>query len=532
MEAPEQEAGRGPPLDDDGNSIYLEEQNKLGDLGIFKIGAQIVVVSQEPTEKAHFLRNLSGIPARFFKATNKIMFQVIFRRAPLDQFAISIVPGKEADAAQRDSFEFVDHVVVGSDRNRLESVLLKAKLIAVLILAASFHAGTHRQRPDCDVLQLEVSAPRALPTHSAIATDIDLWGRSLPVSQGRSKPMHAQQQRHFTNCFCSILAPLHVDADQEHIKNTVRLAKMHGPNLERTPFVPASLDPCREDEGHAVDFILLEEANLRLGFSSNAPPAPWWNNGIGDAVSNLDALRQDQELALEKSQEDIVHNALENRDPHQSYDLEESLDLEPTLAQKIFDMNKGFSLLMWNKGHNRDFSTALGSVNASIGADYETLVEEICSDEIDIMKLMSIHRIGRFEREDPSSIKQTIDKYYRARRGHELGNLSSPPVMPALFQARTSGWRAIVAAHIAAVAAVIHSFIKDTLERVFQDRVPRENFLQKSLMDKLEKLYQDSLRVAYDILSDERNERPSTHNHGYAESMRSIQTARDAAVQS
>jgi hypothetical protein len=34
MEAPAQEAGRGPPLDGDENNTHLEKQNKLYDLNI------------------------------------------------------------------------------------------------------------------------------------------------------------------------------------------------------------------------------------------------------------------------------------------------------------------------------------------------------------------------------------------------------------------------------------------------------------------------------------------------------------------
>jgi hypothetical protein len=102
-----------------------------------------------------------------------------------------------------------------------------------------------------------------------------------------------------TDCIRSILSLLDEDADQAYIGNLLHLIKQHDPSLERTIFVPTSLDPSREDEGHVRDLVLLKSANFKLSSSSGIPPGPWWDNSTDGDIPDLDSFKKiKQEAAL------------------------------------------------------------------------------------------------------------------------------------------------------------------------------------------------------------------------------------------
>ncbi|KAK4442991.1 hypothetical protein QBC34DRAFT_479213 [Podospora aff. communis PSN243] len=524
MEAPAREVGRDPPLDFPGNTIYLEKQDKLFDLNL-DINAQVVLLSQAPTSKTAFLGNLTGIPDAFFEATTTLTVQIVFRRIfPNKLTTLSIVPWQDNEDTVKESLKTLYYAADGVPGDDL----VQEATSAHNRISAARQLRSHRKTSGDDVLRREISGPEC--PHFSIL--------SLPTLS-RWYPLVVSPEEHS-------LSLLDEDADQVYIRNLLRLVKQHDPSMERTIFIPTSPNPCREDDGHVRDLVLLKSANLKLSSSCDILLSPWWDTNIPNDIPDLDSFHEIKHeaalvnpkrvdfleraftgvgplrsrlarllcnLAAEETPKQttastheyrcklitiasefqrIVHEALENRD-YPSILVKENP--EQSLVQQISDLNLGFSALMWRKGHTSDFETKLDSVNDG------------------------------FTQTKP--IAETIEKCYKDSRKAELGTLPNPPIMLALFQAQTTKWPTMATAHIGTAVTVIHDFIKAVLDHVVSDKTLRDNIWQQSLMCDLPKLYKYSLNVTKALLRVERNLRPSTYTPDYAKRMSTLQASRD-----
>ncbi|KAK3390257.1 P-loop containing nucleoside triphosphate hydrolase protein [Podospora didyma] len=570
-------------LDDLGNHIYLEKQDKLRDIGIDIQTSQIVVVGSQSSGKSSLLESLTSFSFPCGQGLcTRYATQITLRRHHVKSIVISITPRLNADSALTDRLRAFRHELEEFEEQDVASVIEKANEVMGIRSGEREHDMSLPMFSD-DILKVEISGPER--SHLTV---IDVPGLFSVTDEGITTELdktmvETMVQRYMENERTIVLAVMSCLADRA-TERVLQFAKVADPSGERTVGVLTKADLAKEKAVIHNLLDLVRGKTLNLGYyvvrnrgadESNLTISqcrmrekelfaePKWaelaklgRTGVQDLSMELRSLLTKlakQELPKQRvevtkrladcqrifngmgptradsaSQRECL-TKLASRFERIIHDALEGryeghpvFDYKPDLKliTKIISLNEGFSDLMWKKGHTYNFAGKSQHKGDETTLDYETSTNEVLALGASFPELNDIIDTDNFHCDGPSDA-DIMELIDECYRNSRGPELGTfgGSLLAMTFRAQAKKWPDIVRSHVKVVIVLIHSAIEGFLETIFVDRRMREELWQTALLDQLLEAYRRALDHAQFLIDIELNGRPNTVNHYFNDNL-------------
>ncbi|KAK4218541.1 P-loop containing nucleoside triphosphate hydrolase protein [Rhypophila decipiens] len=252
-------------VNDLGNHIYLEKQDRLRDIGVDIQTSQIVVVGSQSSGKSSLLENLTGFSfPRGQGLCTRYATQITLRRNPVESIVMSITPSTDATQETRDRIRVFHRQPDSFQATSLAAVIQEANKV-MGIRPGDRENDLSLPMFSNDILKVEISGP-----DKPHLTVIDVPGLFQVTDEGRTTESEKAMvenmvRRYMENERTIVLAVMSCLADRA-TEGVMQLAKSADPKGERTVGVLTKADLVNEKAVYKNIFDLVKGATLKLGY--------------------------------------------------------------------------------------------------------------------------------------------------------------------------------------------------------------------------------------------------------------------------
>ncbi|KAM7220980.1 P-loop containing nucleoside triphosphate hydrolase protein [Rhypophila decipiens] len=560
-------------VNDLGNHIYLEKQDRLRDIGVDIQTSQIVVVGSQSSGKSSLLENLTGFSfPRGQGLCTRYATQFTLRRNPVESIVVSIMPSTDATQETRDRIRAFHRQPDSFQATSLAAVIQDANKV-MRIRSGDRENDLSLPMFSNDILKVEISGP-----DKPHLTVIDVPGLFQVTDEGRTTESEKAMvenmvRRYMENERTIVLAVMSCLADRA-TEGVMQLAKSADPEGERTVGVLTKADLVNEKAVYKNIFDLVKGATLKLGyFVVRSRGADEDDIGVSECRELEQDLFQDPSWepiaklgrtgvpALKKELQVLLTDLAKRELPKQLQEVSTRLEacqktlsaMGPAHSDAASQRLYLLEIALKFERISRDAREGIyGRDEDLFGGNDTMLIAEIISMNEKYSEYMDIKgctycfndktptsEVLPFEKLRPKthnilsnrggvkvddtvtlpyqSLSDCIKSCYLQTRGPELGKFGVS-LLSRTFRTQSEKWLKIAIRHVHAVATAIHTFLTTLIKKISSEGL-LDQLWRTALFNKLKEAYSRAFCHAEFLVKMERDLHPSTYNHYFNDNL-------------